>query len=396
MIKHIKVNTLSISCVLLFPFLPFISVLLFTATVASLPRVSKSTFYLLFTLLSIYLGLINVTKVPESDLINYYEYFFLVEDFPFLTYILLVGKEPVFFIFNYIIYYLTNGSIHFYILITTIIAYTFFFLAISNFFQAIKASQKVVLSAVIFAAFFPQLFSLSAHLIRQFMAASILLYALVQKIFYQKTVWPFLLLAILTHSTSLLFVPMLYLNALRKKLNFKIVVMLMVLLYIIPISIGFASELLTKIIGNNFLTYALNRVENENLFGFQPIDPLQLILMAIMVFILFIRQYGISKFSNNNSTTGFFHFTNIFYIFCIFILVNLSRNDLAQRFSFYSYFFLPLVLPLAFNLKTKNSRYIRIVISMFMLVFFIYRLAYGSWEYGSITQILFGNVFNFF
>jgi hypothetical protein len=114
-------------------------VLLFTATVASLPRVSKSTFYLLFTLLSIYLGLINVTKVPESDLINYYEYFFLVEDFPFLTYILLVGKEPVFFIFNYIIYYLTNGSIHFYILITTIIAYTFFFLAISNFFQAIKA-----------------------------------------------------------------------------------------------------------------------------------------------------------------------------------------------------------------------------------------------------------------
>ena len=97
MIKHIKVNTLSISCVLLFPFLPFISVLLFTATVASLPRVSKSTFYLLFTLLSIYLGLINVTKVPESDLINYYEYFFLVEDFPFLTYILLVGKEPVFF-----------------------------------------------------------------------------------------------------------------------------------------------------------------------------------------------------------------------------------------------------------------------------------------------------------
>ena len=203
-------------------------------------------------------------------------------------------------------------------------------------------------------------------------------------------------MAILIHSTSLLFVPLLYLNALRKKLNFKIVVMLTALLYIIPISIGFATELLTKIIGNNFITYALSRANNENLLGFQPIDPLQLVLMAIMLFILFIRRHGVSKFSNNNSNIGFFHFTNIFFLFCIFILVNLSRNDLAQRFSFFSYFFLPLILPLAFNLKNKNSRYIRIVISMFMLVFFIYRLAYGSWEYDSITQLLFGNVFNFF
>jgi hypothetical protein len=396
MIKHVKVNTLIILCVLIFPLLPFVSVLLFTITIAGLPRISKFTFYSLFIFLSIYLGLINVTKVPESDLINYYEYFFLAEDFPFLTYILLVGKEPVFFIYNYVIFYLTNGSIHFYILISTIIAYTFFFSAILNFFQAIKASQKVVLSAVIFAAFFPQLFSLSAHLIRQFMAASILLYALVQKIFYQKTVWPYILLTTLIHSTSLLFVPLLYLNALRKKLNFKMVFMLMALLYIIPVTIGFVTEQLIKIIGHNFLTYAISRANNENLFGFQPIDPLQLILMAIMLFILFIRQYGTSKFSNNNSTIGFFHFTNIFFIFCIFILVNLSRNDLAQRFSFYSYFFLPLILPLAFNLKNKNSRYIRIVISVFMLVLFIYRLPYGSWEYGSITQLLFGNVFNFF
>lgn len=396
MIKHVKVNPFIILFVLIFPFLPFISVLLFTINIAASPRISKLTFYLFFALLSIYLGLINVTKVPESDLINYYEYFFSVKDFPFLTYIFLVGKEPVFFIFNYIIYYLTNGSIDFYILITTIIAYTFFFSAILNFFQAIKASQKVVLFAIFFAAFFPQFFSISAHLVRQFMAASILFYALVQKIFYQKTVWPFLLLAVLTHSTSLLFMPLLYFNTLRKKLNFKIVIMLMVLFYIIPILIGFASELLTKITGNNFLTYAFIRATKQNLFGFQPIDPLQLVLMGIMVFILFIRQYGISKFNNNNSTMGFFHFTNIFFIFCIFILVNFSRDDLAQRFSFYSYFFLPLILPLAFNLKSENSRYIRIVISILIIMFFIYRLAYGPWEYGPITQLLFGNVFNFF
>ena len=77
MIKHINVNKLTISSVLLFPFLPFISLLLFAIAIAAQSRISKFTFYLLFILLSIYLSLINVTKVPESDLINYYEYFFL-------------------------------------------------------------------------------------------------------------------------------------------------------------------------------------------------------------------------------------------------------------------------------------------------------------------------------
>lgn len=129
-----------------------------------------------------------------------------------------MGKEPVFFIFTYLMYYLTNGNVAIYLIISTVLAYTFFFTAIYKFFMIYTNNNSIIVFAILLAAFFPQLFSLSAHLNRQFIAASILLYALVMKLFYNKNIWLFQLIAILTHSTTLLFVPLLYFKPLQKKL----------------------------------------------------------------------------------------------------------------------------------------------------------------------------------
>jgi len=394
--KLVKTNIGVITCVIFYPVIPFISLLIFMLIISSIPRISKLTYYLFFTLLSTYLGLINITKVPESDLINYYSFFFLVEDLSFLPYIFFMAKEPVFFIYNYLMYYLTNSSGNLYILITTIISYNFLFLAVLNFFKGIKSSKNIILFAIIIVAFFPQLFSLSAHLIRQFMAASILMYALVQKFFYKKTVWPFLLIAIFTHSTALLFIPLLYVNRFREQMKFTTILIISLFFFIIPMLLPIVIKLIINIIGNNFLTYALNRAIVPGLMGFQSIDFLQLILMFLMVFIVFIRQYNISKFSNNDSVKGFFHLSNIFFVFSVFILANLSRDDISQRFGFYTYFFFPLIIPLALTLKHNYVQFIRIFLSMFFIVFFIYRLQFGVWEYGSIVQILFGSIFGFF
>lgn len=394
-IGDFKSEEYSFFFIILFPFLPFFSVVFFAFFISISPKIDKKIFYLFFSLISIYLGLINATKIPESDLLLYYQHYFAVDNFSLLQYLIIAGKEPVFYIFNYLMYYLTFGNIYAYLITITFIAYQFLFVAIFKFFKVLKVSNNIIVFSVLLAAFFPQLFSLSAHLIRQFMAAAILVYAIVQKIFYKKNVWLYLTIAIFTHSTALFFVPLLYLNALKSKIKLKALIAILLLLIIFYAVFPLILDALISVTGTNFLTYILIRFSQEGSLGEDPIGYLSFIMTGILILILLLTQNKLSIFENKIKKEPIFNFTNIFIVFSVFVFANITNTLISKRFFFYSYFFFPLIFPLILKSKSINFVYFRAIIILSVISFFIFRLESGVWKYADTSQILFGSIFDF-
>ena len=393
---HINYNTyisavVIILSLLLYPLLPFWSIILLSAIFAVNSQYKERIFILYLFLLSLYLGLINATKIPESDLIGYIDIFEDVEYYSFRTYIFLAGKEPVFFLYNYIIYYLIGGNTSSYIIITSVIAYMFFFCAINKFLR-LYSKNSIIIFSIIIAAFFPQLFSLSAHLIRQFLAASILLYAIVLKLFYNKKVWFFLLMAVLIHSTTLLFIPLMYLKPLKNKLSVKNGTFILLLIVGVGLFLPTVSEIIVNSVGNNIFTYAFTRVNRANI-ELEELSVLSFVVLAIIFFILILIQYHKSGEKIRILTPGIIHLANIFLIYAIFIIANLNNTEISLRFFFFTYFFFPLIVPLSFLMVKNNLIFIKELISVAFIIFFIYKLKYGAWEYASLNKLLFSNIF---
>ena len=107
-----------------------------------------------FFYLGLFLGLINALKVPESDLENYIEMYVSGHNLGFVNYVFSFGKEPVFMVFNYLIYEMTSGSVALYLIIFTVICYMLIFYCIWIVHNRIKLSSYSFIYGDMCSAFF--------------------------------------------------------------------------------------------------------------------------------------------------------------------------------------------------------------------------------------------------
>ena len=297
---------------------------------------------------------------------------------------LLHNKEPVFSIYNYLLYYLTFGSTYLYIVITTIVAYLFLFFAIYNYYKIINYNKNIIVFSVIIVAFLPQLFGLSAHIVRQFLGSSILFYGIVNKVFYKKSAWAYLLTSIFIHSSTLLFVPMLYIGNLRSRIKLKTLLTIAIIVTITCVSLQKFAELIPDMFGENLITYAFIRASKVTTHDLNELSLAAFIMMGVLLLVSFWYQYGKSCEYNKSLA----HFMNIYFILCIFILSNIRMTEMAARFFFYVYFFTAFIFPLIFLRENKIIIFLRQVIAIGVILFFIYRLQYGPWRYASASILL--------
>lgn len=394
-----QLTAFAIIDVALFPILPFISIILMILLIINQRSIGNKVFQTVFLMLSVFLGLINMTKIPESDLKNYYEIYTEAGNMPFINYIFLTGKEPAFFIYNYIVYHLASINVQHYILITTVISYMFIFNSIYKLTNLYTDNCNIILFAISLAAFFPQLFSLSAHLIRQFMAASIIMYAIILKVFYNRRIWYYLIIAAFIHTTVLFFVPLIFINLLKDKIKLKTFFKLSIALVLI---IAFITLIFSKIVStltyNPFLyalSYSLLRMNEVSEYKAELIPLIGYILIVFLFIILVRTQYNITLWRSIETRQGLIHFANIFFIFSIFILTNFMNDEMAIRYFFYAYFFFPLIFPLILLRNSLVYRMTRFYISLFIIVFFFFKIQNGAWSYAPIKNILFRDIFYF-
>lgn len=107
----------------LFIIAPLPSILLQVVMMIYVRSRHKLLYYNFIVTISIFLGLINTTKVPQSDMINYLAWFEMARWLDFREYIFMLGKEPIYHAFVYLIHYVFGGSKNWFIISVTSLGY---------------------------------------------------------------------------------------------------------------------------------------------------------------------------------------------------------------------------------------------------------------------------------
>lgn len=403
--KSQAIYPFSLAVFLLNPF--FGSFLLLNYLFVVITKNNKKLYKVLAIFLAILLGLINTTKVPENDIIWHTQYFLKSGDFSLLGYLVFVGKDPFFYFFNYIFYYLSNGNVRLWMLTFSFISYILFFISLIKFSKKVNFSNSQLLLALALAAFFPQLFSLSAHLIRQFVASAIFIYFAIDKIFYENNKWWLVIIGLFTHSSVFILFPLVYLPFLG---DFKKNKILNILILGLLLSYQLVARILLLIVGklNILLTYVLTRAIGDTTFDLGGFQLMNFVLMFVMLGIAFYyyKNDKLSKSKENNSRKNITefnkkhlqirHFFAILLYLSVFILANIQQSELSNRLFFYLFFFFPFIFPLLFDYRIKGSKYINYAVSMFFIFFFIYRIANGTWTYLPLTDLFSNSIFAYF
>lgn len=342
---------------------------------------------LAFVFLGLSFGCINVLKVPESDLLNYIEFYINAGKYDFINYLKIEDKEYLFFSLNYFSYYVLGGSFHIYLIIFTALCYFLLFYSVRILDKHLKFGKESYFLAIIVIVLFPNIFSISAHLMRQFLAASLLIVFLIKNIFEgDKKSILFLVLSCLIHSSALLFIIIL-LPFFNKRMSNTYMFIFLILSLGFGLILGRFSSLFE---GVPVLGYGIQRfTERDNVHVTENLGYLTILLQGITVFLFY---FGIKKYKLNN----FSRLYKLLYItlfLIIFILSNYQNTQMASRFNFYIYFLFPISIYFLYsilNIREKKSKnFFNLSLISLFLFWFCFKLNYGTWKYEHIEKLFF-------
>ena len=343
-----------------------------------------------FFYLGLFLGLINCLKVPENDLENYILMYSTGHELGFIPYVFSFGKEQMFMVFNYSVYALTGGSVELYLIIFTVICYMLIFYSIWIVHNKIKQSTYTFVMAISVAFFFPNLFLLSAHLMRQFMAASLVLFLIVNFIFNGKKGYVYYILSVLIHSSSLLFGFLFFPFLKRRVSNKKIFTLAGILGVVLLLSFKFSGFFLKLFANVPVLSYVFYRLNGTEVVW--ETDNLGLSNFILQMFVVFVFY----KVANMAKLYQFKSLQTLYIsslLLLLFVVANYSNTELALRFSFYLYFLFPIAFYfLPFLLSKEKALGIEKLLALFLCIlfglWFVYKLNYGVWTFNNLETLL--------
>lgn len=347
---------------------------------------------------SLMLGLINITKVPENDLVWYMDHFHEAKNTNLLyfmresltTWTSSSWKEPIYSLLVWIINRLSGDDGAFFKCFITILNYLFLNASIYLFAKRFGFPSRFVIFGIVTMCFIPYIFTMSMHLIRQFLANSILMFVAIQRCFYDKKNYWLMLLGALIHSTSILFFPILLIPAYDKHPKdtkfwyFSLIIILL------------AYQIIARVLGlfvgtDSVMSYAIQRASRDTTYEFGGTMAFPKILMVIlcMIYALYISFNSIYK-----NVAGIKRFMNIIIFLCLFILVNVQQQELSIRFFFFLFPFVPFYIMLTMGTQKLSLGTIRLCCIALFLFFAIY-LYIGTWSYELPNNIFVSPIYLF-
>lgn len=339
-----------------------------------------------FIYFGLFLGVLNTLKTPESDLVNYMVFFENASSYNYLDYLLIENKEYFYFTLNYLIYYVSKGDFSLFLVFITSLSYYCLFYSIRMLHNNLNLGKNAYWVALIVVFLFPNFFAISAHLMRQFLGLAIVSVFLMKNIFKgNKASLPFFILAVLTHTSTLVFA-VAFIPAVKKKLSPKKIVQFILGTTILIILGGVFASVLSDL---PVIGYAFKRFTRRETAIWET-DNLGVLSLLIQLIVLTLFYVGIVRNNRFNQTKINMLF-NLALLLILFVLANYNNTSMAARFNFYVYMFLPFGMyflqQLLFIRKIKVKRLLNSVILLFFLVWFIYKLNYGTWEYNNLEKM---------
>jgi hypothetical protein len=361
----------------------------------------KSTSFLV----AFFIGCVNSTKVPENDLVWYLREYLEAGSMPFLEYlssfgtmgntvgILASSKEVVFAIFNYVTYQFLGDNTKLYVLFYSFVAYSFLNLAVYKFGKAVKIPNKFIVTTIFIMSFTPYIFTMSGILLRQFLAASLLMYILVNKLFYEKKSYLLIICMVLIILLHFYLFPFLFVPFFKKSLLNKNTILYYLLIVIVLFNVQNIALVLLPIFEDiATLKYILNRASQDTTFDLGRLSLAKIITSILTALspltLIYLLRPRLKK------ENGLIHFFNVLLVLVIFILANLHQSELSNRMNFYVWQFFPFVF-LLYTWYFKIHRLMLICIVVFIVIFFIYYLSAGMWTYTLEFGIYYYSLLNY-
>lgn len=329
-------------------------------------------------LVSLYVSFINSTKSPvnDPDLAWYIDGYLDAGNGDFMTYLLTFGlngqgRELAFPFLNYIIYLIIGPSPHLYVMIVSFLCYFLINISIVTFCKNLKINYRALYTGIFIMSFLPMLFAISAVVLRQFFAGSLLIYILVQKSFYNRNNWFLAIFMCLSHTSTLFFIPFIYLPYFEKRLNIRVVVLFALgIIFVQDITSVFLPFFSTE----SSIGYALERANTGTTF---ELPPLTIPKITLLLFMAGFSIYTTMMRDNQRRERRLF---NTLMFLVLFILLNLDQVELTVRFNFYCWLFLPFIIG-KLSMVNKQFMYGLMFLSLFVLFIFIITLRRGVWIY---------------
>jgi len=357
---------------------------------------TKGSLFLLIFVISSVFGLINVTKLVESDLIEYYRLFLIIPTLSPIDYFFIYGKEPIFFLFNYVLFFISQGNWEVYVCFFTFVVYSLYLIGIYNYYKKMCLPYNYILLALLFGAFIPYVFSVSLHLMRQVFAAVLLINAMVLYSVANKRYKYWLLASIFSHSTVLIFLPLFFLGLKNKLTGKKFFLLLVLLMFALLMMVSVSGSLINFFGDESFLAYPFKRYiqGGSDLYDNDSSFEIGLYLVVLMLLLVYAYKYSSMGGLKNEYKINYF-FLNSVLLYCFFMFAVIPSPQLQIRFFYYVYFFTPFIVPLAVKFFPINDQPVQIFSVVIMIVFFVFRLKYGAWLYDDYLVLLSNDFFSF-
>ena len=182
---------------------PFVTVIFYSFNLWNSSNISVKKIFGLSAILSLYLGLLNCTKELSGDFLDYSEYFYNVPKSDIITYVMGFGKEPLYYAYTWVGYYLFLGSWKLFVVSITTINYLMLSLCLIKVAKHLNISSKNIIISLFFMAFFFQEFAAIGNLMRQALSEAITLVFLTYYYLDKKRLWWIALCALCIHTSCL-------------------------------------------------------------------------------------------------------------------------------------------------------------------------------------------------
>ena len=263
MIKKVCTKNTDISLITIsgsiYLFNPILGIFVLSLILLSNTDVSDRAYYFLYICIGLFYGLLNTTRVPESDLLKYKYLFDDASLFQFLDYLKGFKTDIIYYAINYILNMLLFGNFNLYIILITFLQYYLILISLHKFFIK-QGKDWIIIGAFLLFLSAPVFFS-SIHLLRQMLAASIFIYFIVEKIINNKNIWWLIPIAGLIHSSSIVLFIISYIPELRKRINVKNIATVffigIILIYVGSYIISILDQLTSNI---RWLNYPIQRI----------------------------------------------------------------------------------------------------------------------------------------
>lgn len=352
-------------------------------------KYNKKSYYSFIILVCTYLGIINTCRIPDNDLLWYVESFKTAYGLSLIEYFPISGPNLVtpitdlgYLVYSWVLSNLTQGNIPLFIFITTFINYYILCVVAVKLGCFLKMRGSTIIMTIIFVSFFPWIYTMSIHLMRQFIAGTIMIYLLFQLLYqgslieYLKKNFIFILMMFLFHKSSLFFLVLFFLRFLDLPIRKGWMGYLFLFGGLMSYQI-FASFLLPYVSAENAVHNVIERasMDNDGILGMMTLSKICLLFfIGLSVFILGYFTKMPQKYK------GMKHVCNVILISVIFIILNIQQTELSNRFYFYVLPVIPYFLMFFLKIKPTNLYVKKIIIGINIIAWILY-IFWGEWKY---------------